>query len=146
MELELEPALGHQRAAGDRQHEQLDARVVAVHDVVQQDVAELLLRQRAQSYSRARRLPKPASENRYSAKEGSWRVEFTFKFSGKRKSWKGTANGSLDDGGTIEGEVEWNGRNWVFEAKLEAGLLRGSHTEIQGGGERYATGTFELNR
>jgi hypothetical protein len=71
-------------------------------------------------------------------------VEFEFEFSGNRHTWKGTATGSLDDGGELSGTVEGSGgRTWEFEAKVTNDGLAGTHTETTGG-RRAATGTFVL--
>ncbi len=78
--------------------------------------------------------------------DDSWKVKFRFRFSGKRNTWKGTAKGSLAEGGTISGTAGWKGRTWEFEATVESGVLRGSHTEILKGGKRYDTGSFEMKR
>lgn len=82
---------------------------------------------------------KPAGEN-------EWKVTFRFRWNNQRKSWKGRAKGTLDDGGTVEGTVKWSGRDWVFSARIEDGVMTGEHIEIQSGDERYPTGTFELKR
>lgn len=78
--------------------------------------------------------------------EGSWKVEFSFRFSGKKNNWKGRASGSLDEGGKLSGSSGWSGRNWEFEAEIENGVMRGTHTEIKPNGDRYSTGSFELRR
>lgn len=78
--------------------------------------------------------------------DGNWKVEFTFRFSGKKNVWKGDATGSLDEGGKLSGTSGWGNRSWEFEAKLKDGVLVGNHTEIRRGGSRYNTGTFELRR
>jgi len=77
--------------------------------------------------------------------EGSWKVEFDFDFNGKAQKWKGTAEGSLENGSEINGTAVWKKRNWVFSAKIEEGVMRGQHTEIRKDGGRYESGTFEVS-
>lgn len=78
---------------------------------------------------------------------GRWKVAFRFLFNGRKDTWKGEAEGSLEEGGTIEGTVEsdMRGRTWVFRATLEGGVLSGTHAEIRGGGES-PSGSFTLKR
>lgn len=78
--------------------------------------------------------------------DDEWKVTFRFRWNGNSKTWKGRATGSLEDGGTLEGTSGWNGRSWEFTARIEDGVMKGSHTETKSGGERYSTGTFELRR
>ena len=77
--------------------------------------------------------------------ENSWNVKFKFRFSGRNNTWKGTAEGSLADGGELTGTATNGSRNWIFEASIRNGVMKGVHTEIQRGNE-YKTGTFELSR
>lgn len=78
--------------------------------------------------------------------KGSWKVTFHFRFNGRNETWKGTAKGSLDDGSTLDGTATFRKRNWIFEAGIENGVMRGSHREIKRSGREYPTGTFELSR
>ena len=77
---------------------------------------------------------------------GRWEIEFSFRFSGKKNKWRGSATGSLDEGGQLSGTSSWRGREWEFEAEMKDGVLRGEHAEIRPGGDRYGTGSFELRR
>lgn len=74
-----------------------------------------------------------------------WKVKFKFRFGGKSHNWSGTAVGSLTTNGTVTGTAEWGKRTWEFDATLEDGTLRGSHTETTGE-RRYDTGSFALAR
>jgi hypothetical protein len=76
----------------------------------------------------------------------SWKVTFRFRFSGRSETWKGTANGSLADGSTLSGTATSGNRNWIFEADIEDGVMRGSHREIKRSGREYPTGTFKISR
>ncbi len=81
------------------------------------------------------------------AGDGRWTVRFEFVFSGERHAWNGTAEGSLADGGSIAGSASWDesGRNWVFEATLNDGLLEGTHAEVREG-RKSGSGSFRLSR
>ena len=76
--------------------------------------------------------------------DGEWKVRFRFEFSKNQNTWKGAAQGSLEEGSKITGTASWKGRNWVFDAMLEDGTLRGTHTEIRKDNSKYETGTFKL--
>ena len=73
-----------------------------------------------------------------------WEVIFYFKFHGKKHSYEGTAEGSLDAGelsGTVTNE---NGRRtFTFQGKFRDGEFRGTHAEIKRTGERR-TGSLTL--
>jgi hypothetical protein len=74
-----------------------------------------------------------------------WEVIFYFKFHGKKHSYEGTAEGSLDAGelsGTVTNE---NGRRiFTFRGKFYGGEFRGTHAEIKRTGERR-TGSLTLS-
>ena len=78
------------------------------------------------------------------AGESKWNVDFHFTFSGERRVFSGTAEGSLS-GGELHGSVtnEDRGRRFAFHLKFEDGRLRGTHAEVQRGRER-PTGTLTL--
>lgn len=76
--------------------------------------------------------------------EGTWEVEFRFRFSGKWRTWGGTAQGKLDEG-PLDGRVEANGRTWVFRGTTEDGVYRGKHWEIRGDRES-PSGTLTFRR
>jgi len=78
--------------------------------------------------------------------EDRWKVAFRFHFSGRKETWSGTAVGSLHDGSTLTGTATSGGRNWIFKAGIENGVMRGTHREVKRGGREYATGTFEVSR
>ena len=82
---------------------------------------------------------KPDGENR-------WKVTFRFRWNKSNNTWKGKAEGSLEDGSTLTGTATSGSRNWIWEASIEDGVMRGSHREIHGSDKRYDTGTFELTR
>lgn len=75
-----------------------------------------------------------------------WKVEFRFEFDGRRNTWKGSAEGSLEDGSEMTGTAAWRSRKWTWSASLEDGVMRGTHTELKSRGKTYETGTFELSR
>lgn len=77
---------------------------------------------------------------------GSWRVTFRFDFDGRKYTWKGTAEGSLEDGSALTGTASSRSRKWTWDATLEEGVLRGRHREVRSRGRTYETGTFELER
>lgn len=77
--------------------------------------------------------------------ENRWDVAFRFNFSGRKETWTGTAEGSLADGSKLTGTATSGGRNWIFEARIEDGVMRGEHREVKRGGRQYATGTFEIS-
>jgi len=74
-----------------------------------------------------------------------WKVEFRFGFNGRDSTWRGTAEGALEDGSRLTGTARWKKRNWVFEATIENGTMNGTHTEIRRDGGRYETGTFAIS-
>ncbi len=73
-----------------------------------------------------------------------WDVVFYFKFHGKKHSYEGTAEGSLD-GGELSGVVtnESGRRTFTFQGKFYDGEFRGTHAEIKRTGERR-TGSLTL--
>ena len=75
-----------------------------------------------------------------------WKVTFRFRFDGKERTWKGTAEGSLNDGTKVTGTARNKKKNFEWKATVEAGVMRGRHTEIFDGGRKFATGTFEVSR
>ena len=75
-----------------------------------------------------------------------WMVTFRFRWNDRDHTWSGTAEGSLEDGSKLTGTATSGNRNWVFEAGIEDGVMRGTHTEIQKSGKEYNTGSFELKR
>ena len=78
--------------------------------------------------------------------EETWKVKFRFRWNGDRKTWKGTAQGTLADGSELSGTATSGNRNWTFVASISDGVMLGSHEEIRSGGGGYKTGTFELKR
>ena len=67
----------------------------------------------------------------------SWKVRFDFVFNGQPYTYRGTAEGSLEDG-TVAGRVqnERRHRTFTFRGEFEDGVLRGTHAEIVRGRER----------
>jgi hypothetical protein len=78
--------------------------------------------------------------------KGHWTVAFRFRFNGREETWSGTAQGSLSDGSTLTGTARMGSRNWIFDAEIEDGVMRGSHREVKRSGREYTTGTFEISR
>lgn len=78
--------------------------------------------------------------------DNQWRVTFRFDFDGSSKTWKGKAEGNLEDGSEVTGTASWKSRDWGWTATIEEGTMRGKHTELKSRGRTYDTGTFELNR
>ena len=77
--------------------------------------------------------------------DGSWNVEFYFKFNGHDHIYRGTAEGSLSEG-ALKGKVvnESRQRTFVFLGEFKAGKFTGRHAEIKRRGERQ-TGTITLS-
>ena len=59
----------------------------------------------------------------------TWKVSFRFRWNGDDNAWDGTAKGSPLDGETVTGTATTGRKNWVFEATIEEGVMRGQHTE-----------------
>lgn len=79
--------------------------------------------------------------------ENAWNVEFHFTFSGKARTYTGTATGNLVDG-SLEGEVrnEDKKRTFTFAGAFgEDGTFDGTHAETTHG-EPQPTGTITLKR
>ena len=75
-----------------------------------------------------------------------WTVAFYFRFQGKSHTYRGTANGSLDNGelaGTVQNENR--GRTWSFRGTSRDGTFTGTHSE-KFGGSWSETGTLELKK
>ena len=82
----------------------------------------------------------------FTAADGErWDVVFHFKFHGKKHSWEGHAEGSLD-GGELRGQVQnENGRRtFTFQGSFSDGEFRGTHAETKRTGERR-TGSLTLS-
>jgi len=77
--------------------------------------------------------------------DSQWKVNFSFRWSDKDHSWKGTASGSLEEGTTVRGTATYNSRNWTFEATITDGVMSGVHTEVRGD-DTFDTGTFTIKR
>jgi hypothetical protein len=78
--------------------------------------------------------------------ENRWKVAFRFRFGGRKETWSGTAQGGLTDGSKVTGTAKMGSRNWIFDAEIEEGVMRGSHREVKRSGREYPTGTFEISR
>ena len=78
--------------------------------------------------------------------EDRWKVAFRFRFSGRKETWTGTAQGGLTDGSKLTGTAKMGSRNWIFDAEIKDGVMRGSHREVKRSGREYPTGTFEISR
>lgn len=78
--------------------------------------------------------------------DGRWKVRFRFEFDGRGNTWKGSAEGALEDGSRVTGTAKWKSRKWTWSATLEDGVMRGTHTELTSRSKTYRTGTFELRR
>ena len=78
--------------------------------------------------------------------ENTWDVTFRFRWNGDDNKWTGTAEGILSDGEIVSGTATTGRRNWVFEATIGDGVMRGQHTEKRKDGSSYETGTFEIRR
>ena len=77
---------------------------------------------------------------------GKWDVAFHFQFNGRPNTYKGTAEGSLENG-SLRGRVqnENKSRTFSFEGKIDHGRFSGAHSEHERDGETK-TGTLELSR
>lgn len=76
--------------------------------------------------------------------ENTWDVAFHFVFRDRPHVYRGTAEGSLEDGplsGTVQNENKR--RKWTFEGSFEEGVFHGQHAEIENG-EPFDTGTLTL--
>lgn len=78
--------------------------------------------------------------------DGAWSVTFRFRFDGRSNTWKGTAQGSLDDGSELTGTARWRSRRWSWKATIDDGVMSGTHTELRSRGRTYETGTFVVSR
>jgi hypothetical protein len=76
----------------------------------------------------------------------SWKVSFSFNFDGPHV-YTGTAEGSLAEGGRLEGRVhsDKGRREWRFEGTFKNGKLDGKHFEKRGR-EEELSGTLTLFR
>ncbi|MEM8993197.1 MAG: hypothetical protein AAGF23_00265 [Acidobacteriota bacterium] len=74
----------------------------------------------------------------------AWDVTFDFTFYGKDHTWKGTAEGALEDGATITGNARGSRRDWVFTGTLEDGVLAGDHAQLKRGGKKSRSGSFSI--
>ena len=75
---------------------------------------------------------------------GKWEVAFHFTFRDDPHVYKGTAEGSLDDG-DLRGEVrnENEQRTFTFEGRVKDGRFEGTHAEVTDG-RGGKTGTMML--
>jgi hypothetical protein len=78
--------------------------------------------------------------------DGAWKVKFDFNWNGQDRTWTGTAKGGLEDGTEVSGTATDGNRTWVFEGKIEDGVMSGSHRENREGRKPYESGTFEISR
>ena len=79
-----------------------------------------------------------------SGREGRWEVVFHFRFNGAQHAYRGTAEGSLDQG-ALRGSVQGGRRRtFSFAGNLSGGVFEGTHAEEGGrrGGGR--TGRLTL--
>ncbi len=80
-------------------------------------------------------------------KEGLWNVVFHFHFNGAQHAFRGTAEGSLQEGplhGTIS---SYQRRTFTFSGDLTKGVFSGTHAEVSRRGRRAgapSTGTITL--
>jgi len=77
--------------------------------------------------------------------EDEWTVEFHFRWDGRTKIYKGTAKGSLTEGG-LQGRVqnESRQRTFTFRGEFRDGVFEGQHYEISRRGNSRRTGTLDL--
>ncbi len=77
--------------------------------------------------------------------ERDFDVVFYFKFNGRDHQYRGTAWGSLEASGELEGRVqnESRQRTFTFRGEFEDGTFKGTHAEIGRRGERK-TGQLTL--
>ena len=62
--------------------------------------------------------------------ERHWEVVFHFQFNGAQHAFRGTAEGSLTEGG-LRGTIRsYRGRAFTFSGNLEGGVFRGTHAEV----------------
>ncbi|MDJ0836395.1 MAG: hypothetical protein QNK37_07730 [Acidobacteriota bacterium] len=74
-----------------------------------------------------------------------WSVVFYFRFDGRNRVYKGTAEGNLENGslkGTVKNENKQ--RTFTFQGTSIEGKFSGTHAEIKRNGEKK-TGTLKLN-
>lgn len=80
------------------------------------------------------------------ADEGNWKVTFYFKFNGQNHEYRGTAEGSIGDGG-LTGEVVSDGgrqRTFTFAGEFDKkGNFKGTHSETTSGNTK-STGKISL--
>ena len=78
--------------------------------------------------------------------EDQWKIKFRFKFSSRDYTWKGTAEGSLEDGSPVTGTAKGGGgRTWEFEGTVQDGVMIAKHAEKRGGSLQQ-TGSFKISR
>jgi hypothetical protein len=81
--------------------------------------------------------------------DGAWGVEFRFVWEGELHVYRGTAEGSVTDGG-LRGNVVTDNptrpRTFFFAGRFERGRFTGTHTALQASGGTYPTGTLTLGR
>lgn len=73
-----------------------------------------------------------------------WQVTFDFTFNGRRRTYRGTAEGSFEEG-RLDGRVqnEYGRRTFTFRGEYEDGIFRGRHAELYRGHE-VPTGTLTM--
>lgn len=76
------------------------------------------------------------------ASEGNFAVDFRFRFDGRDRHWRGTAEGSLE-AGELRGTVREGRRTFRFSGKVAEGVFRGRHVEVYGDREED-TGSLTL--
>ena len=79
--------------------------------------------------------------------EELWDVVFHFQFNGLQHAFRGTAEGSLQEG-ALHGTIRsYRRRTFTFSANLKGGVFRGTHAEVFRSGSRAGgpgTGTLTL--
>ncbi|MEO1084651.1 MAG: hypothetical protein AAFY88_10435 [Acidobacteriota bacterium] len=74
----------------------------------------------------------------------AWDVTYKFTFNGKDYTWKGTAEGALEEGASVSGTARGSRRDWVFNGTVKDGVLAGDHAEMKRSGKKSRSGTFSI--
>ncbi len=78
--------------------------------------------------------------------EGRWRVAFHFRFDGRKHVYRGSAQGSLENGrlsGTVKNER--GNRTFLFDGTARDGNFSGNHSERRRNGRTEKSGTLRLS-
>jgi hypothetical protein len=68
--------------------------------------------------------------------ERHWEVVFHFQFNGAQHAFRGTAEGSLEDG-ALRGTIRsYRSRTFIFSGNLSRGVFHGTHAEVSRSGSR----------